>query len=107
MSSQLQIAATIATVLTCACAGVAAYVDIKSDIAVIETQVSIAKESGSKLDTYDAYLQKQSDDARNRIIQIEAQQQYVIATQVRLEQTMDKILIEMKAVNENVIRISK
>lgn len=88
-------------------ASIAAYVDIKSDIAVIESRLISVKESETKLDEYDRFLQKQIDMASDNIIRIEAQQQYVVSTQVRLEQVMDKILVEMKSMNENVIRLTK
>lgn len=74
--------------------GVAAYVDVKSDIAVVETKLDAAKDT-----------QRQVDSNRESIVKTEARQEGIEKTQNRLERTMDEILKEMKLMNDNLIRL--
>lgn len=82
---------------------VAAYVDVKSDIAVVETKLDEAKESKKELDDYDAILQRQVDDNRRGLIKTEAKQESIAKNQERFERTMEEMLKEMKKLNENVL----
>lgn len=74
--------------------GVAAYVDVKSDIAVVETKVDAAQDT-----------KRQVDKNRESIVKTEARQEGIEKTQNRLERTMDEILKEMKLMNDNLIRL--
>ena len=84
---------------------VAAYVDVKSDIAIVETKVDGVRESGKELDKYDAYLQRQVDANKNEIIKGETKQEGYEKNQERLERTMDAVLIELKKMNENIVKL--
>lgn len=74
--------------------GVAAYVDVKSDIAVVETKLDAAQDT-----------KRQVDKNRESIVKTEARQEGIEKTQNRLERTMDEILKEMKLMNDNLIRL--
>ncbi len=74
--------------------GVAAYVDVKSDIAVVETKIDAVKDT-----------KQQVDKNRESIVKTEARQEGIEKTQNRLERTMDEILKEMKLMNDNLIRL--
>jgi uncharacterized protein (DUF3084 family) len=74
--------------------GVAAYVDVKSDIAVVETKIDAAQDT-----------KRQVDKNRESIVKTEARQEGIEKTQNRLERTMDEILKEMKLMNDNLIRL--
>jgi len=85
--------------------GVAAYVDVKSDIAVVETKLDAARDNKKELSNYDSSLQRQVDNNRESIVKTEARQEGIEKTQNRLERTMDEILKEMKLMNDNLIRL--
>ena len=82
---------------------IAAYVDIKSDIAILETKLGEAKESSKELDDYDAVLQRQVDDNRKGLIELDAKQGGITKDQERFERTLEEMLKEMKKLNENII----
>lgn len=86
---------------------IAAYVDVKSDIAVVETKLDQNKEDKKELDKYDSYLQKQLDEHGDRLLKTEAKQEGIEKTQDRLERTMDEILKEMRAMNDNIIILTE
>ena len=87
--------------------GIAAYVDVKSDIAVVETKLDQNKEDKAELDKYDSYLQKQVDSHGDRLLKTEAKQEGIEKTQDRLERTMDEILKEMRSMNDNIIILTE
>jgi predicted nuclease with TOPRIM domain len=86
---------------------IAAYVDVKSDIAVVETKLDQNKEDKKELDKYDSYLQKQLDEHGDRLLKTEAKQEGIEKTQDRLERTMDEILKEMRTMNDNIIILTE
>lgn len=100
-----QAAGLLLTSLIVGGGGVAAYVDVKSDIAVVETKIDASKETKKALSDYDFSLQRQVDSNRESIVKTEARQEGIEKTQNRLERTMDEILKEMKLMNDNLIRL--
>ena len=79
--------------------GVAAYSDLKSEVAVLHTNVQGLKEDEEELDSYDIYLSKE------RLTRTEAEQNSLRRTQEEIKFTMGELLKEMKQMNENIIRL--
>ena len=75
--------------------GVAAYSDLKSEVAVLHTNVQGLKEDEEELDSYDIYLSKGIDNIKERLTR----------TQEEIKFTMGELLKEMKQMNENIIRL--
>ncbi len=88
-------------------AGIGMYADLKSDIAVGNSKYESLKEDVGALDTYDAFLQRQYESQRERLIKTEARQEGIEKTQVRLERTMEQILAEMKTMNTTLAKLGK
>lgn len=105
-NNAIQWAGTALTAIVVLGGNVAAYVDVKSDVAVIETKLEQNKEDKGELDKYDSYLQKQVDSHNNRLLKTEAKQEGIEKTQDRLERTMTEILKEIRSMNDNLIRIT-
>ena len=85
--------------------GVAAYSDLKSEVAVLHTNVQGLKEDEEELDSYDIYLSKGIDNIKERLTRTEAEQNSLRRTQEEIKFTMGELLKEMKQMNENIIRL--
>lgn len=84
---------------------IAAYVDVKGDIAKLQTEIVQSTKDRGELDTYDRFLQSQLREHGDRLLKSEAKQEGIEKTQERLERTMSDMLAEMKEMNENLIRM--
>lgn len=87
--------------------GVAAYTDLKSEVAVLHTNVQSLKEDDKELDSYDVYLSKGVDDIKERLTRTEAEQNSLRRTQEEIKFTMGELLKELKQMNENIIRLDR
>ena len=85
--------------------GSAAYTDVKSEVAVLDSQQRAIVTVEGKLDEYDAYLSREIDILKERTTKTESVQVSLKATQDRIDGTMREILNEMKDMNENIIKL--
>lgn len=87
--------------------GIGMYADLKSDIAVGNSRYENIREEVKKLDAYDAFLQRQYEEQKERLLKTEANQEGIEKNQERIERTMEQLLEEVKRMNENLIKLGE
>tara|TARA_B100001063_G_scaffold227047_1_gene237128 strand:+ start:11117 stop:11440 length:324 start_codon:yes stop_codon:yes gene_type:complete len=100
----------ISAVVAClvfASSGVGMYVDLKTDIAVGNTKYDAIKEDMEGLVTTDFLLKNKQEVIDDRLLKSEANVEGLEKTQDRLEGTMKEMLVELKTMNENIIKLGK
>ena len=95
----------IPLVLVCV-SGVTAYTDVTRDLAIVRLEAIALKEEDIRADKYDRFLQRQVEKNERRLLVVETKQTDVIATQIRLERKLDKVLTEMQGVNTSITRLA-
>lgn len=98
-------AAVLISVALLLSGGVASYVSLKSEMAVLQEKVYTRELKDVELDEYDAYLTKDVDSLGDRTTRIEAVQEGIRKNQERIEFTMGQMLSELKMMNENIIKL--
>lgn len=94
----------VVALLTLLSGGVAAYTDLTSDQATMETRIKHVEEDVGDLDNYDIHLTEVTDSLRGDAIRTEAGLGNLQRTTEKLDATMSEMLKEIRRLNDNFIR---
>jgi len=82
------------------------YTNLHTDIRLNTASTVQIRTEVKELDTYDRYLQNQSEKIERRLLVVETKQRVLQDTQVRLEDKLDSILAKLEILTTSVIQLS-